>query len=103
MPPFTFLVLWCILALILLIAAKNTYKYTYHCGYLLALVALIDLLCLCYGVYYIYSLYVGDYAYNDSRLPLIVLAACYGYKLILSTVFILGVVCNYYLKDIRYR
>ena len=82
--------------------ARRAYKYTYHCGYLLFLASVIDFLCICYGTYYTYSFYRGDYAYNHSRLPLLVLAGSFAIKLSLSLVFMLAVVATYYLEDVRY-
>ena len=99
----SFLVLGVLLAVIGWLLARRVYKYTYHCGYLLALAAVIDLICILYGISYIYSFYLGDYTYNHSRLPLLIIAGAFAIKIILSLVFLVAVIGHYYLEDIRYH
>jgi hypothetical protein len=102
LPPFSFLLLGLLGALLLWLLARKAYAYTYHCGYLLALGSIIDAACLLYGAIYIYTLYKGDYTGSNLRLPLLILGASLGCKLLLSACFLFGVVYLSYLSDVRY-
>lgn len=57
LPPFFFLFIYLVTALIIYYIARRQYKYTYHCGYLLAIAAVVDTILILYGLYYISSLY----------------------------------------------
>jgi len=91
-----------ILGIVGWLLAKRTYRYTYHCGYLIALASVIDLFCILYGLYYIFSFYPGDYTYNHSQLPLMILAVAFVIKITLSVLFLIAVIGSCYLEDIRY-
>lgn len=69
---------------------------------MLAFTAVVDITAIFYWIYYVYSFYTGDYVGNNSRLPLLIIAGAFSFKLICSIVFLIGVVGFYYLKDIRY-
>lgn len=83
--------------------ARRRYFYTYHQGYLLTLSSLMDFLTLIYSLYYISSLYQGEYTLQHKELPLLVLAASFLIKFTLTLFFTVYVVGCYYLGDLRYR
>ena len=102
LPPFFFLALLVLGSLAAWVWTNRVYTYTYHCGYLLAFTAVADIAAICYWIYYVCSFYTGDYAGNNSRLPLLIIAATLGFKFVCSVGFVVGVVGRYYLKDVRY-
>ena len=66
LPPLAFFVAGLILAFIGFLISTKSYKYTYHCGYLMAIAAVIDLACILYGLSSVAFLYRGDYSHQHA-------------------------------------
>jgi hypothetical protein len=102
MPPFAFVGIFLLVAALLYWRSGKVYRFTYHCGYLIALITLIDTAFLMYGVGYLFTRYTGDYEGKQQTLPLFILAASFGLKLLLLNAVFFCVILAAYLKDIRY-
>jgi hypothetical protein len=102
-PPFCFFGLLIAAAALLAYFTSKTYKYTYHFGYLIALSSIIELIFLVYGFSYIIRLYQGDYTKQNKLTPIYIVAGSFAFKLMISFLFVVIVLGQYYLKDIRFK
>lgn len=91
-----------LLALVMYLTSKKIYRYTYHLGYLLALISVIDFSAIIYGIYYTYNYYQGDYALHYSTLPLWVIIAGLTIKITLGVSYGISVLYCYYFQDRAY-
>ena len=83
--------------------SRKIYRYTYHIGYLLALISVIDLSAILYGLYYAYNYYQGDYALHHSRLPIWILITGLVLKIALGVCYSISVLYCYYFEDRAYQ
>lgn len=98
-----FVVVFVVVALICYVITIQLYEYTYHQGYLIGLLVLIDTLCLYYSMYYIFTRYTGTFIQVDPLLPAYLV--CIGLalnSLVITLVYLFCVVKSVYLTDVRY-
>jgi hypothetical protein len=98
-----FLSLFCVFAVILAIITSKLYPYTYHIGYLLPLMLIMDSGCLYYCLYFVSTRYLGEVIPVAPQLPLLLLICSVIFNfIILSVVYAAWVLRKVYLADVRY-